>query len=205
MRPTRKRPRARRTCSSPCALTAIRWRWSPAIRERVRQIDPNQPVASIQTMEARVGASVSQRRTEMTVLAVFAVMAVFLAAIGIYGVMSVLGDAAEEGNRHSHRARRRTAAGGATGVAAGGRHARDRARGGCCRSARGDACAAKPAVRGQRTDPVVFATFALILAASGWIAAYIPARRATRFDPVVTLRLRVDVIIATDATRRRRI
>ena len=38
------------------------------------------------------------------------------------------------------------------------------------------------------TDPAVFVLVALVLAASGSVAAYIPARRATRFDPVVTLR-----------------
>ena len=68
-----------RTAGDPLGLVA-------GIRERIRHIDPNQPVASIQTMEARLSASVSQRRTEMSVLAVFAVMAGLLAAIGIYGV-----------------------------------------------------------------------------------------------------------------------
>jgi ABC-type antimicrobial peptide transport system permease subunit len=158
------------------------------IRERVRQIDPNQPLASIQTMAARVATSVSQRRTEMTVLAVFAAMAVFLAAIGIYGVMSywVNERKKEIGIRIALGAERRqvvrlvlrqAAVVLAIGLAAGVAGALVATR--VLQSLLFDVSA---------TDPVVFATFALMLAASGWIAAYLPARRATRFDPVVTLR-----------------
>jgi putative ABC transport system permease protein len=160
----------------------------PAIRERLRQIDPNQPVANIQTMEARLATSVSQRRTEMTVLAVFAVMAVFLAAIGIYGVMSywVTERRKEIGIRMALGAEpqqvvrlvlRQAAIMLATGLSVG----------------IGGAFLATRVLQSllfevSATDPAIFATFALILAASGWVAAYIPARRATRFGPVVTLR-----------------
>jgi predicted permease len=158
------------------------------IRERVRQIDPNQPLASIQTMAARVATSVSQRRTEMTVLAVFAAMAVFLAAIGIYGVMSYwvnerrkeIGIRIALGAERQQVVRlvlRQAATVLAIGLAAGVAGALVATR--VLQSLLFDVSA---------TDPVVFATLALILAMSGWIAAYIPARRATRFDPVVTLR-----------------
>jgi predicted permease len=158
------------------------------IRERVRQIDPNQPLANIQTMAAQVATSVSQRRTEMTVLAVFAAMAVFLATIGIYGVTSywVNERKKEIGIRIALGAERQQvvslvlrqasivlAIGLVAGVAG--------------------ALVATRVLQSllfevSATDPVIFATFALILAASGWLAAYVPARRATRFDPVVTLR-----------------
>ena len=70
-----------RTDGDPLALTG-------AIREQIAQVDRDQPVASIQTMNARVAASVAERRMQMNVLALFAAMAVLLAAIGIYGVMS---------------------------------------------------------------------------------------------------------------------
>ena len=170
-----------RTDGDPLGLVA-------GIRERIRHIDPNQPVASIQTMEARLSASVSQRRTEMSVLAVFAVMALLLAAIGIYGVMSywVTQRQREVGIRMALGARRQqvlrlvlrqSSVMLATGLLLG-------------------LAGAFMATRVLRsllfevnpTDPTVFALVALVLAASGSVAAYIPARRATRVDPVVTLR-----------------
>jgi putative ABC transport system permease protein len=160
----------------------------PGIRERVRQIDPNQPLASIQTMAARVAASVSQQGTEMTVLAVFAAMAVFLAAIGIYGVMSYwvnerkkeIGIRIALGAERQQVVRlvlRQAAVVLAIGLAAGIAGALMATR--VLQSLLFEVSA---------TDPAIFAMFAVILGASGWLAAYIPARRATRFDPVVTLR-----------------
>jgi putative ABC transport system permease protein len=170
-----------RTDGDPLAVVA-------GIRERIKQIDPNQPIASIQTMEARLAASVAQRQTEMTVLAVFAAMAVFLAAIGIYGVMSywVTERKKEIGIRMALGAEPRQvvrlvlrqaalvlAIGLASGVA------------GAFMATR---VLQSLLFEVSATDPVIFATLALILGASGWAAAYIPARRATKFDPVVTLR-----------------
>ena len=160
----------------------------PAIRERIRQIDPNQPLASIQTMAARVATSVSQQRTQVTVLAMFAVIAVFLAAIGIYGVMSywVSERKKEIGIRIALGAERQAVmrlvlrqAGTvlAIGLAAGTAGALMATR--VLQSLLFEVSA---------TDPAIFAIFVTALAASGWIAAYIPAQRATRFDPIVTLR-----------------
>jgi putative ABC transport system permease protein len=139
-------------------------------------------------MEARLSTSVSQRRTEMSVLAVFAVMAGLLAAIGIYGVMSywVTQRQREIGIRMALGAERQqvvrlvlrqsfvmVAIGLLLGVAS--------------------AFIATRVLRSllfevNPTDPTVFALVALVLAASGSVAAYIPARRATRVDPMVTLR-----------------
>ena len=70
-----------RADGDPLALTA-------SIREQIAQVDRDQPVANIQTMDARVVTSVAQRRMQMNVLGLFAAMAVLLAAVGIYGVMS---------------------------------------------------------------------------------------------------------------------
>jgi putative ABC transport system permease protein len=160
----------------------------PAIRERVRQIDPNQPLASFQTMAARVAASVSQQRTQVTVLAVFAAMAVFLAAIGIYGVMAywVSERKKEIGIRIALGAERQAvmrlvlrqaAAVLAIGIAAGTAGALMATR-----------VLESLLFEVSATDPAIFVILVIVLAASGGIAAYIPARRATRFDPVVTLR-----------------
>jgi putative ABC transport system permease protein len=124
----------------------------------------------------------------MSVLTVFAVMAVLLAAIGIYGVMSywVTQRQREIGIRMALGAERQqvvrfvlrqSSAMVAIGLALG-------------------VAGAFMATRVLRsllfevtpTDPTVFALVALILGASGSVAAYLPARRATRVDPVVTLR-----------------
>ena len=160
----------------------------PGIRERIRQIDPNQPLGGIQTMAARVTASVSQQRTQVTVLAIFAAMAVFLAAIGIYGVMSywVTERKKEIGIRIALGAERRAVIGLvlrqaaavlAIGLAAGTTGALIATR--VLQSLLFEVSA---------TDPAIFAIVVVVLAACGSIAAYIPARRATRFDPMVTLR-----------------
>jgi putative ABC transport system permease protein len=160
----------------------------PAMRERVRQIDPNQPLASVQTMAARVAASVSQQRTQVTVLAVFAAMAILLAAIGIYGVMSYwvnerkkeIGIRVALGAERTQVLRlvlRQAAIVMAIGLGVGTAGALIATR-----------VLHSLLFEVSPTDPAIFALFVVILAASGGVAAYIPARRATRFDPIVTLR-----------------
>ncbi|PYQ50703.1 MAG: hypothetical protein DMF78_14995, partial [Acidobacteria bacterium] len=70
-----------RALEDPLALVS-------AIRERVRHVDPDIPVSNVQTMEARVSASVAQPRLQTIVLGSFAGLALLLAAVGVYGVMS---------------------------------------------------------------------------------------------------------------------
>ena len=159
-----------------------------AIREQVRQVDRDQPVASIQTMEARVAASVSQPRVQMNVLGTFAGLAILLAAVGIYGVMSyaVAQRTHEIGIRMALGAGRREVLGlvlrqGFTmisiGVALG-------------------LVGAMLMTRVMRTllfgvsttDPAVFAAIVVLLSATACFASYVPARRATRVDPLVALR-----------------
>ena len=182
------RPRARpnmfltvRTDGNPLALTG-------AIREQIAQIDRDQPVANIQTMEARVAASVAQRRMQMNVLGLFAAMAALLAAIGIYGVMSytVTQRAREIGIRLALGAARRDVvalvlrqgfAMVAVGVALGFIGALLLTR--LLRTLLFDV---------SPTDPLVFSGIVLLLALTSWIATYVPARRAAGLDPLVTLR-----------------
>ena len=159
-----------------------------AIREQIRQVDRDQPIASIQTMEARVAASVSQPRVQMNVLGVFASLAILLAAIGIYGVMSyaVTQRTHEIGIRMALGAGRREVVRlilrqGSTMVLAGlvtglvGAMLVTRV-----------LCTLLFGV--GTTDPAVFAAIVVLLSATAGLAAYLPARRATRVDPLVALR-----------------
>ena len=170
-----------RTDGDPLAFVA-------AIREHIRQIDPDQPIAGVQTMASRLAVSVSQRRAEMIVLAGFALVALLLAAIGIYGVMSywVTERRTEIGIRLALGAARRQVLGLVLRQAAAMLGA------GLVLGIAG-AFAVTRVLQSllyevSATDPAVFAAFAAILAVAGWLAAYVPARRATRVDPMATLR-----------------
>jgi putative ABC transport system permease protein len=170
-----------RTDGDPLALTA-------PIREQIAQLDRDQPVANIQTMDARVVASVAQRRLQMNVLGLFAAMAVLLAAIGLYGVMSysVTQRSREIGIRVALGAAGRDVIGlvfrqglmmVAVGIGFGLVGALV-----TTRVLRALLFGVSP------TDPVVFAAIVTVLWATASLATYVPARRAARQDPLVSLR-----------------
>lgn len=170
-----------RTASEPLALTGV-------IRHHVAEIDPDQPVANIQTMDARVSASVAQPRLQMNVLGAFAAVAALLAAVGIYGVMSfaVTQRQKEIGIRLALGAARREVVAlilrqGFTMVALG--------------VVLGLMAALlltqvlQTLLFGvSATDPAVFLLIVVVLSLSAWLATYLPARRAARLEPLVTLR-----------------
>jgi putative ABC transport system permease protein len=157
------------------------------LRNTLAGFDADIPV-KVGTMEERVGASVADRRFTMAVLSTFALVAVLLAAIGIYSVLSqaVVQRTAEIGVRMALGAdaatllrlvvrtmMRPVLAGIAAGL-----------------------IAAAFAVKLLETflfgvrplDPEAFAAASALLIAVALLAAYVPARRATRVDPVQALR-----------------
>jgi putative ABC transport system permease protein len=159
------------------------------IRERIGAIDPDQPVASIRPMSARVAASVEQRRMQMRVLALFAIMAVVLAAVGIYGVMSysVTERSREMGIRLALGAARRdvlslmlsqglriVAIGLAAGVAGSLI---------VTRVLRSLLFQVNPG------DPLVHGSIVVLLSVVAIVATYLPARRAAGLDPLVILKV----------------
>ena len=170
-----------RTDGNPLALTG-------AIREQIGRVDADQPVANIQTMDTRVTASVAQRRMQMHVLGTFAAMAILLAAVGIYGVMSysVTQRSREIGIRLALGASRLDVTGlvlrqGLTMVTAG------------IGLGLAGALLMTRVLRTllfgvTPTDPFVFAAIVVLLSATACLAIYLPARRAARLDPLVTLR-----------------
>jgi putative ABC transport system permease protein len=61
---------------------------APAIQAAIREVDKDQPVYQIQTMDELIGSTVGTRRFALTILSIFAVLALVLAVSGIYGVIS---------------------------------------------------------------------------------------------------------------------
>ncbi len=160
----------------------------PEIRRVLRTIDPSLPLTDIATMQSRVTDSVSDRRYPMLLLGTFAALAALLALVGIYGVIShlVLQRTREMGVRLALGATagdvltlvlghglRLTGAGVALGLAG--------------------ALVATRMLRSQlygitATDPFTLISVALLFTAVALVACWVPARRATRVDPLVAMR-----------------
>ncbi len=159
-----------------------------AVRAKIAEVDPSLPVAGISSMEEVVGASVAQPKLTAQFAGVFAGFALLLAAIGIYGVMAfiVTSRNQEMGIRVALGAgpadilrlvvgqgMRMTLIGVALGVVAGLGLTR---------------LLASLLFGVQANDPLVFGAAALVVVGAAFVACYIPARRATRVDPIVVLR-----------------
>jgi putative ABC transport system permease protein len=160
----------------------------PALRAAIRSIDPDIPLESVLTMEARLAASVAQPRFYAALLGLFAALAVTLAGVGIYGVLSysVLQRRREIGVRMAVGAEpgavlRLVLSQGAVLVAIG--------------LVIGLGAAALLS-RAMTTllfgvtpgDPAVFAGVATLVGAIALTACYVPARRAAQVDPLEALR-----------------
>jgi predicted permease len=159
-----------------------------AVRREVENVNPNVPVHSISSMDQIIARSVADRLFGLELLGVFAAVALLLSAIGIYGVMSY------SFNRRAHEIGIRLALGAqrmhilhmaigegmrlvAVGLAIG----------------LGGAAALTRFVRSMLfdvspCDPITFAVISATLAAVAFLACYVPARRATRVDPLIALR-----------------
>jgi predicted permease len=159
-----------------------------SIRLTVRQMSSQQVIFGDQTMESIVADSTAQRRFAMILLGAFAAVALILASVGIYGVIAyVVGQRTQEiGIRMALGAQRKDVLGlilwqgtrlALLGVAIGiaGAFALTR-------------LMADLLYGVAATDPVTFAVLALILTVVAMVACYLPARRATRIDPVAALR-----------------
>ncbi|MEW5927741.1 MAG: ABC transporter permease [Gemmatimonadota bacterium] len=171
-----------RAAGDPAALAG-------AVRAQVRELDPNLPVASVQTMESVLADAAARQRLSSYLLAGFAGVALLLAAIGLYGIISygVAQRRGEIGVRVALGADRRnilrlivgqgmalTAAGLALGLV--GAFALTR----LLRSLLFGVTA---------TDPATYLAVPLILAAVALAASWLPASRAARVDPATALRV----------------
>jgi len=170
-----------RTSGDPTALTS-------AVRQALRAIDPDLPIYKVRTMADRVAESLARRRFAMLLLTLFAAIALGLSTIGIYGVIGYL---VAQGTRELGirmalgctpqgvlRLVVRHGMGIAfAGVAAGiaGAFALTRFMGSLLFGV-------------KASDPLTFTFVPVLLAAAALIASYIPGRRASRIDPMISLR-----------------
>ena len=159
-----------------------------AVRAEVYAVDGNLPVSNVSTVGAIVAKSISQQRFYMLLLTIFAGVALVLAAIGIFGVLSyaVSQRTREIGIRMALGAQGRSvvqmvvrqamilvACGIAAGLALGLVLSQTMV---------------KMLFAIEPTDPATYASVALTLGVVALGASYLPARRATRVDPIVALR-----------------
>ena len=178
---------------APMSTLAVRTAGDPrqlagAIRDQVLAVDPNQPVYDVKTMEERVAVTLETRRFAVVLLGIFGALALLLAAIGLYGVLAfaVSQRTREIGIHMALGARARDVLlmvirqgmalvllGVVFGIA--GAYAITRT----IRSLLFEVGA---------TDPLTFFMVPLLLAVVGFIACYLPARRATKVDPLIALR-----------------
>jgi predicted permease len=161
---------------------------APALRERIVAVNRGQPVTDIQTMEERLELGSASSRSMMLLISIFSGTALILALVGIYGVMafSVAQRTQELGVRMALGASsseilgmvignglRLALAGIVIGLAASFALTR---------------LTASMLFETSATDPVTFVGSALLFAAVATLASYIPARRATRINPIEALR-----------------
>lgn len=170
-----------RSTADPTTLTTT-------LRREVFKLDPAQPLANVRTMETVVVESIADRRFNMLLLGLFAGLALVLAALGIYGVLSytVAQSTRELGIRMALGAQARdvlrlvigqglllTLAGIVLGL--GGAFALTRW--------------LESLLFGVKaTDPLTFAAVPTVLLAIALLSCLVPARRATKVDPLVALR-----------------
>ena len=170
-----------RSASDPMSLVS-------AVRKAIQSVDKDQPIYKVKTMDEWVTESMAQKRFSMLLLGLFAMVALLLAAVGLYGVMSYAV------TRRTHEIGVRIALGaqaldvlrlvvrqGMTlaliGASAG--------LGGALALTR----LLKTLLFGvSATDPLTFTAVPALLAGVALLACWIPARRATTVDPMITLR-----------------
>jgi ABC-type antimicrobial peptide transport system permease subunit len=170
-----------RTEGDPAALRG-------AIREAVLAVDGSEPVSNFETMPDAIGESLAPRRFVVTLLGVFAAMALLMAVLGLYGVVSyaVSQRTQEFGIRVALGAGRGEILGMVVGQ--GVRLAGAGAAVGLVASLLLGRLLRSQLFEVSPFDPVIFAGMVVILVGAAMLASYIPARRATRVDPMVALR-----------------
>jgi predicted permease len=159
------------------------------LRATVDSLDPNVPIVRLQSMDDILAASVARPRFLMTLLGLFAGIALVLGAIGVYGIMS------HGVTERIHEIGIRMALG-----AGGGTVTRMVIRQGMIPALLGAGVGLVAAMGSSRilsgflfnvstTDLSTYFAVSMVMVSVGFIASYIPARRASRVDPLIALRV----------------
>jgi len=162
-------------------------RMGEALVAQVRRLDPEQPVADLKTFDEWLGGAVARRRFMLVLLGGFAALGLVLTAVGLYSTTAygVVQRTRELGIRAALGASRRDLLWSvlrqalvvvAVGIAAGLAGALVASR-----------LLSSLLFEVSATDPVVFVAIALLLLAVSALAGFLPARRATRADPMIAL------------------
>jgi len=170
-----------RTAGDPTTIAS-------ATRAAIRSIDASLPVRNLQTLDDVVAAAVAPARWSTTLLGVFAGVALVIAVLGVFGVLSFIV------TQRTRELGIRIALGASTGSVR-----RLVVMRGVTLVVVGLAIGLAGAVALTRfmstllfgvtpTDPLTYASVALLLLAAALLASYLPARRATRVDPIIALR-----------------
>ena len=170
-----------RTSGDPAAI-------APSVRAKVREIDSEQPIFEVKTMEKIRADNIAAPRFNTVLLAIFGGLSLVLAAVGIYGVLSYTV------TQRTHEIGLRMALGASQSnvlkmvmkqafmLAAIGMTA------GVIGALMATRALTSMLFHISRTDPVTYLGIVAILGSVALIAAYAPARRATKVDPMVALR-----------------
>jgi len=158
------------------------------IRSQIREIDPDQPIYNVNSMTALMSEKVAPRRLNLVLLGAFAGLAVLLAAIGLYGLMSnlVLQRTSEIGLRMALGARRADVL--RLVIMRGLRLALVGSLIGIGASVLLLRFMSTLLVGVTATDPLTLVLVSLILMLVAAVACLVPARRATKVDPLVALK-----------------
>jgi putative ABC transport system permease protein len=170
-----------RTSTEPTSIV-------PALRQAVWSIDPNQPISNVNTLEQIVSDSIAKPRLNMTLMALFGALAMILAAVGIYGLLSYTV------TQRTQEMGIRMALGAQVGDVM-----RLVLKQGMALAIIGQAIGVVGALALTRlirsllfgvtpTDFTIFVAVVAVLTTIALLACYLPARRATKVDPLKALR-----------------
>jgi predicted permease len=171
-----------RTETAPIAMAGV-------VREAVRSVDPDLPLLQPQTLNTRIAQTVADRQLALVLLGAFAALALLLASLGVYSVMAHL--VAFRTNEIGIRMALGATPGTVMRMVLG--HGRKLTLAGIGIGILGGLAVARllqqVLFEVDPADPVIFLSVSVVLLLVAELASFLPARRATRIDPVVALRM----------------